>query len=456
VSNRFLFIDHRFAYPEIPACLGGVLGAEARHFADDTAYDWGERLPAYTRAPQPGLPAGKLEAYLLNFVLTRARWYRIRDRLCNNRHNDWGAAVLRNQAMAFLNYAIGYLEKEQPKFVLFSRLPHTGIDYAFWTAADVCGMARLFFLQSRFPYRFMLCDAMEDIGRLSHRASLRSEAPVRIDRTAHHDWFYMRPAKKKSLAEKIMERPFHKSVARGAQIAVQKWTEITSLRNRAMAAQAKAHQRQYEWNVARYARRPGREELRQPYVYFAFHLEPESSTLPRAHPYSDQMLALEQLSCKCPLDWKIFAKENPKQNFYGRDAYFFERLKALENVTFVAGDYPAGTLIENAKIVASVNGTVGWEAICAGKPALFFGHPWYRELPGAFAFSSNMDFADLARRQHDHAELERRVALLKSKMPRGVIFKKYEALCADFERQQNTLDAARDIALFLDKNGYLD
>ena len=46
------------------------------------------------------------------------------------------------------------------------------------------------------------------------------------------------------------------------------------------------------------------------------------------------------------------------------------------------------TLIDNSQAVATITGTSGWEAALRRKPALVFGHAWYRDCPGVYRVNS--------------------------------------------------------------------
>jgi hypothetical protein len=46
--------------------------------------------------------------------------------------------------------------------------------------------------------------------------------------------------------------------------------------------------------------------------------------------------------------------------------------------------YNSFELIDHAKASATVSGTVGWESVVRGKPALLFGYSWYRDCRGVF------------------------------------------------------------------------
>jgi len=50
-------------------------------------------------------------------------------------------------------------------------------------------------------------------------------------------------------------------------------------------------------------------------------------------------------------------------------------------------------LIERCKAIATITGTAGWEALFKGKPAVVFGHAFYRDAPGVIAVESVEDLA---------------------------------------------------------------
>ena len=45
--------------------------------------------------------------------------------------------------------------------------------------------------------------------------------------------------------------------------------------------------------------------------------------------------------------------------------------------------------------VATISGTAGYEAFVAGKPAIMFGHNWYRSLPGVNLWSKDLNLDDV-------------------------------------------------------------
>jgi len=130
------------------------------------------------------------------------------------------------------------------------------------------------------------------------------------------------------------------------------------------------------------------------FIYFALHLQPERSTCPEGGVYVDQLLAAESLAKALPNGWKLVVKEHPSQfkrnrlnSFHARSKAYYDQLASHENIILVSLCVPSDELTLKAEAVATITGTVGWEAIGIGKPALIFGSPWYSGCPGAFNVS---------------------------------------------------------------------
>ena len=127
-----------------------------------------------------------------------------------------------------------------------------------------------------------------------------------------------------------------------------------------------------------------------PYVYVALHFQPERTTSSLGGVFGDQYLVVDMLARCLPEGWKVYVKEHPSQ-FYppfagerSRHADLYADLLALPNVELVSLSTSTFQLIDHAMAVATVTGTVGWEAVIRGKPTLAFGSPWYRYCEGVF------------------------------------------------------------------------
>lgn len=164
-------------------------------------------------------------------------------------------------------------------------------------------------------------------------------------------------------------------------------------------------------------------EIRNPFVYFGLHYQPERTTCPDGGHFSDQYLCAALLSHAIPGGWDIVVKEHPNQFRYtsmgetGRWAGYYDDFLALGNVRFVPFDTPSIELIDRSQAVATVTGAMGWEALVRGRPALHFGFAWYGFCRGATRIKSIDDarsaFGDAPLKSPTQREVEAFAATLE-------------------------------------------
>ena len=131
-------------------------------------------------------------------------------------------------------------------------------------------------------------------------------------------------------------------------------------------------------------------DLSGKFIFVGLQFQPEKSTCPLAGRFVHQLLILETLLKHLPDDWTIVVKEHPSQfvesySRYGdqyRAAPFYDRLAAMPRMQIAPIDAVPFDLIDRAQAVASAGGTLCWEAICRGKPALTFAHCWFQSCHG--------------------------------------------------------------------------
>ncbi len=138
-------------------------------------------------------------------------------------------------------------------------------------------------------------------------------------------------------------------------------------------------------------------DFNQPYVFLALHYQPERATLPMGAQFSDQLLIVDILSRLLPKGWKVYVKEHPWQlqplskGEYQRNDDFYHKVCSYNNVVLVNSDIETPTLLQHAKAVATITGSVGWQGLCQAKPVLIFGCPWYKDCKGVYSIYSSDD-----------------------------------------------------------------
>lgn len=164
------------------------------------------------------------------------------------------------------------------------------------------------------------------------------------------------------------------------------------------------------------------------FVYFPLHLEPEMNVHILGRRFYNQVDAIEALHRVLPEGWSLLLKENPKQGYMHRSDAFYERLRMLPRVQFVPDGMPSQQLIERCKLVATLVGTAGYEAVLAGKPCLCLGDAWYAGLPGVFGLDDTVDLKAIAACKPGRAELDRGMNALLGSLPDGLVYPRYSLL----------------------------
>ena len=121
-------------------------------------------------------------------------------------------------------------------------------------------------------------------------------------------------------------------------------------------------------------------DAKENFIFFPLHLEPEIATLLYAPFYKDQLWLIKQIARSLPLDFKLYVKEHPAMVGF-RSRRFYRELKKIPNVKLVRPTIESLPLINTAKLIVTISGTAGWEAIQLKKPVIVFGDVFYEQLP---------------------------------------------------------------------------
>jgi len=324
----------------------------------------------------------------------------------------------------YIRYFYTDLKKYKPDYVLFSSFPHFGTDYALYLSAKALNIKVIITFQTLFPNRFFAVESLEDFKNI-HRKKQYSINNQTINKSFKKDLFYMNNIKnkiKKCLLSfigdslKLLTNPSKPFTLTGV---VQKFQECQT------------------FNKLFFKSTIDNIDIKNKYVYFPLQLQPEMTTSMLGGLYSDQLLALEQLSSLLPDDWLIYVKENPKQTPRQRGKFFFKRLKSIPKVQYLSSTINTHYLIEHSQFVSVVTGTAGWEAISGGKNVLVFGHAWYRSLPGVFQYHDKIDIEELLSFKINHQELEEQFNHLLNRAHEGVIDPSYNQIVPNYNEEEN-------------------
>ncbi len=132
-------------------------------------------------------------------------------------------------------------------------------------------------------------------------------------------------------------------------------------------------------------------DLNSDFIYATLHLEPEKTSIPLGGNFGDQILMIEMLSYHLPKKFTIYVKENPKQLTNYRSIRYYLRLLELPNVKLISTSFNSFDLINHSKAVATLTGTVAYEAMALGKPAFIFGYTILQYFEQSWVVRGNDD-----------------------------------------------------------------
>jgi len=341
---------------------------------------------------------------------------------------NFGYFEFKNAFNLYFYYFYEILKKTET--IIFSTMPHYGFDYLFYKMAkEIFNIKTHIFYPSLFPNRMWYIDKIEDYGKFKKMKQINSPASlnIKIKKEFKKELFYMK--KKKNIKNNCLYK-FLKET--GDSFNFFNKTKIISFTEAVLKFQ---RCKKYQNNYKKYF---SKENItNENFIYFPLHMQPELTSSILANKYSDQLLAIEKLSKFIPEDWKIYVKENPKQTFYQRDDLFFKRLLNIKKVKLIDKTVNTYDLIKNAKFIATLTGTAGWESISGGKPTLIFGNTWYESLPGVFKFNEKLTYEEIINYKINHQELEKKLNTLLSYTFKGIIDKNYIAIYSEFDKSKN-------------------
>ena len=135
------------------------------------------------------------------------------------------------------------------------------------------------------------------------------------------------------------------------------------------------------------------------YVYFPLHYEPERTTNPDGLKYHDQLNVILLLRSWLPSNVAILVKEHYSQfttalqGYKGRSPEFYRVLNNIKGVSLVSSNVESRDLIESSVMTCTITGTAALESALLGVPALAFGNPWFKGVPGVFNYSEGVDYS---------------------------------------------------------------
>ncbi len=355
---------------------------------------------------------------------------------------------------------------ERITHVLFFDIPHMFYDTCLKQVAEALGIRVLILRQSFFPRQFFSMSGSYDFGHIAQRASDRDSEPWPLPENGP-ELFYMKGIQPEaSVPGKLSQRGIGQMLAHhlvNAPLKLLNPVYMTRLLRRMRAISRKFPQWRdpffhffhtdhlsYFEHIAKYEGQAV--ELDRPFIYFPLQLQPEMTTSSLGGRFRDQILAIEEVANLLPDDHLIYVKENPKQTGKMRSPLFLHRLERIDKVRIMSSHADSKTLLSHAIAVANVSGTVGWEAVCAGKPVVCFGAAWWVEAPGVTRFRPGVSLHEILSNTADKEKVEAFAGLLQARSHVGNVQRQFAAADSGYSVEENGQQVAAAILDLLEGN----
>lgn len=116
-------------------------------------------------------------------------------------------------------------------------------------------------------------------------------------------------------------------------------------------------------------------------IFFPLHYEPELALSVKAPFYINQKCIIENISKALPLGYKLLVKDHPHMVMDAlRSIKYYNKLTKIPGVFLISPWSDSIELIRHSKVVITITGTAGWEALLLKKPVITFGRVFYNKL----------------------------------------------------------------------------
>lgn len=128
-------------------------------------------------------------------------------------------------------------------------------------------------------------------------------------------------------------------------------------------------------------------------IYF-LQVQPERSVDVLSPFFSNQLELIKNIRRATPSDHRLLIKDHP--SIYGMQKLsFYRELATVPGVTLISSGHDSRRLIRAAAFVATISGTVAFEAALLNVPALIFSKVFFRDLPLVYECSNPDELSSL-------------------------------------------------------------
>ena len=341
------------------------------------------------------------------------------------------------------------LTRKKIDFIVSANIPHEGAFIILFGVAKLLNIQTIMLYQSHIPFRMWAMKDIDDYGKFNVYSG--HNIPVAIPKTPEkpHYMDY-------DIVKAYRKKYWQSITLQTLKVFIMSFTLFAVFsRDRYFRNVFRLHGIKDRYCLISNGRSKDENiDLSLPYIYFPLGLQPEMTTDTIGLRFGDQLLAIEEISAAVPDDMVIYVKENPKQTYHMRGESFYRRLRAMTNVRYIVSDFSSFDLIKNAKCVAQVTGTAGYEAVQLGVPTISFGATWYNSLYGVFPWENSQTVEQALKFVRDEGKLKETYENLTRKTYLGLIDPNYKFLLEHYDVEQAYKQTIASICDMIDEYSY--
>lgn len=266
-------------------------------------------------------------------------------------------SAVADRAIRMLGFWLNFLISYQPSIVVFSSFPHEGFDYALYLVCKLKNIKTVFLYPLPVRSKFSAIHAgvsLEDVGlQVSKLASIKSTSQTRVSL--------------QTLNEGMVSRHY---------------THLLEPNSSNSSRLTRADGELVECPSELLENYKGR--VNSGCVLFAMHYQPECSTSPLGGKFTFQQYSIDWLLSAFRTQPLVIVKEHPRVGRLNNSSYIRALYSNNESVKYLDGNVKPESLFSMTDAVATVSGSIGFEAFLQGLPVICFGSRFYRYAEGVY------------------------------------------------------------------------
>ena len=134
-------------------------------------------------------------------------------------------------------------------------------------------------------------------------------------------------------------------------------------------------------------------EKEESFIYYPLQLEPERTIQVPAPFYTNQLEVIRSIAKSIPVGYHLYVKEHPAQKWNAwRPISFYKEILKMPNVKIYHPSISNECMIKHCKLVVTITGTSGLEAVLSQKPAIILANTTYSQIPSVYYLKNLSEF----------------------------------------------------------------